>query len=70
MIYSALPPNVDITRDFLMAQRQALLLQLEAIELLLSLSPRTSELRSADKAARKLQAEQSVYRSDEHITPE
>lgn len=49
MIYSALPPDVQITRDYLMAQRQALLLQLEALELLLSITPRTSEIRKAAK---------------------
>lgn len=41
--------ELSITRDYLMTQRQALLLQLEAIELLLAMSPRTSELRKAAK---------------------
>ena len=47
-------PDVSVTREFLMAQRQALLLQLEAIEQLLAIAPRTSELRKAAKAERKL----------------
>ena len=49
LMITALPTDIQLTRDFLMAQRQALLLQLEAIELLLSITPRTSEIRKAAK---------------------
>jgi hypothetical protein len=41
--------EIAVTRDYLMAERQALLLRLEAIEKLLDISPRTSEIRKAAK---------------------
>ncbi len=37
--------EINLTREYLMAERQALLMKLDAIEKLLNLSPRTSELR-------------------------
>lgn len=36
-------------REYLMAQRQAKLLEVESIEILLGISPRTSEIRKAAK---------------------
>jgi hypothetical protein len=42
--------EISITRDFLMSQRQALLMQLDSIERLLDISPRTAELRKERKA--------------------
>ena len=41
--------EIAVTRDYLMAERQALLLRLEAIEKLLDITPRTSEIRKAAK---------------------
>jgi hypothetical protein len=41
-----------MTRDYLLQVRQALLLQLDAIERLLCISPRTSELRKQAKMER------------------
>lgn len=41
--------EISITRDFLMTRRQAILLELESIEKLLDISPRTAELRKAAK---------------------
>ena len=39
----------DAIREYLMTERQALLLRLETVERLLSISPRVSEIRKAAK---------------------
>jgi hypothetical protein len=41
---------VILTREYMMLMRQALLMQLDAIEKLLGISPRTSELRKEARA--------------------
>ena len=54
------PPlvGVDITRDYLMTVRQALLLELEAVEKLLDITPRTSEIRKAAKEYNQVERKQ------------
>lgn len=48
----ALPlAEISITREYLMAQRQALLMQLDSIERLLAIAPRTAELRKEWRAS-------------------
>lgn len=42
-------PEIILTREYLMMVRQALLMQLDAIERLLNVSPRTAELRKEAK---------------------
>jgi hypothetical protein len=41
--------HIQIDREFLMARRQALLLELDALERILCISPRVSELRKEAK---------------------
>lgn len=43
-------PDIILTREYMMLMRQALLMQLDAIEKLLGVSPRTSELRKEARA--------------------
>jgi predicted ATP-grasp superfamily ATP-dependent carboligase len=43
-------PELILTREYMMLMRQALLMQLDAIEKLLGISPRTSELRKEARA--------------------
>lgn len=43
--------SLVLPREFLMSQRQALLMQLDSIERLLAISPRTAELRKEQRAA-------------------
>jgi hypothetical protein len=49
--------EISITRDFLMAQRQALLMQLDALERLLDISPRTAELRKEHRNGAQVRVE-------------
>ena len=41
--------GIALTRDFLISQRQALLMQLDSLERLLQISPRTAQLRKEMK---------------------
>lgn len=44
------PIDVVITREYLVLLRQSLLMQLDALERLMEISPRTAELRKEAKA--------------------